>query len=291
MPDEVVVVVSQDPSYRLPEYVSPSQLGTFTKCPLQYWFSSVAGWREPPSLAMLIGTLVHDVLEKLLAMPADERTPDQAWDLLRSLGAKTVEDLPKYRISPDKAQDLKERSAESLKGYFALENPASVDVGQAGVERDIRTEISGVRFNGRIDRVSEGQVRRVTDYKTGKRPDATYLPDTLRQVMLYAAALASIDQPVDEVELLYLTSAERVRRPVYPAAIQRATEELVTNRAKMEESFASLSWLATPGGICRMCPFRNVCPTQHGETPLPGSAECGATLKNQGLSQRLRPAS
>ncbi len=291
MPDEVVVTVSQDPTYRLPEYVSPSQLGTFTKCPLQYWFASVAGWREPPSLAMLIGTLVHDVLEKLLAMPANERTPDTAWELLRSLGAKTVDDLPKYGISPNQAHDLKERSADSLKGYFALENPADVEVSETGVERDIRAEISGVRFNGRIDRVSDGQVRRVTDYKTGKRPDAPYLPDTLRQVMLYAAALASIDQPVDEVELLYLTSAERVRRPVYPAAIERATEELVTNRAKMEEAFGTLSWLATPGGICRMCAFRNVCPTQHADTPLPGSAECNATLKNQGLSQRLRAAS
>jgi len=283
-----MVQVSADSTYRLPDYVSPSQLGTFTKCPLQYWFASVAGWREPPSLAMLIGTLVHDVLEKLLAMPADDRNLDTAWDLLRSLGAKTVEDLPKYGIAPDQAHALKERSAESLRGYFALENPATVEVSETGVERDIRTEISGVRFNGRIDRVSDGQVRRVTDYKTGKRPDAPYLPDTLRQVMLYAAALASIDQPVDEVELLYLTSAERVRRPVYPAAIERATQDLVTNRAKMEEAFASLSWLATPGGICRMCAFRNVCPTQHAETPAPGSAECNATLKGQGLSQRLR---
>lgn len=288
MNDEVAVEVSNDPTYRLPEYVSPSQLSTFTKCPLQYWFASVAGWREPPSLPMLIGTLVHDVLEKLMALPPEQRSTDTAWELLRKLGSKTIEELPKYGIPESSANELKEKSADSLKGYFALEDPAQVPVEHTGLERDIRTEIEGVRFNGRIDRVSEGAIRKVTDYKTGKRPDPAYLSDTLRQVMLYAAALASIDQAVEEVELLYLTSAERVSRPVYPAAIERAVADLVTNRAKMEESFSSLSWLATPGGICRMCAFRNVCPTQHSETPAPGSTECNLTLQRQGLSQRLR---
>jgi putative RecB family exonuclease len=285
------VQVREHPSYRLPEYVSPSQLSTFTKCPLQYWFASVAGWREPPSLAMVTGTLVHDVLEKLMALPAQERTPDTAWELLRTLGAKTVDDLPKYGLAPAQAQDLKEKSAESLKGYFEIEDPREVEIESGGVEQDIRTEISGVRFNGRIDRVTEGQVRRVTDYKTGKRPEASYLPDTLRQVMLYAAALTSINKPVDEVELLYLNNAERVRRPAYRAAIERATSDLVENRAKMESAFSSLSWLATPGGICRTCAFRNVCPTQHADTPVPGTDECNSTLQRQGLSQRLRQAS
>lgn len=291
MPDEVVVEVTEAPSYRLPEYVSPSQLSTFTKCPLQYWFASVAGWREPPSLAMITGTLVHDVLEKLMALPPEERNPDTAWELLRTLGAKTVADLPKYGIPESQAGDLKTKSAESLKGYFEIEDPATVRIDEGGVEQDIRTEISGVRFNGRIDRVSGGEVRRVTDYKTGKRPDAQYLPDTLRQVMLYAAALSSIDQPVDEVELLYLNNAERVRRPAYPAAIERAVGELVENRAKMVSAFGELAWLATPGGICRNCAFRSVCPTQHADTPQPGSLECNSTLQRQGLTQRLRQAS
>jgi putative RecB family exonuclease len=240
---------------------------------------------------MVTGTLVHDVLEKLMALPAQERTPDTAWELLRTLGAKTVDNLPKYGLAPAQAQDLKEKSAESLKGYFEIEDPREVEIESGGVEQDIRTEISGVRFNGRIDRLTEGQFRRVTDYKTGKRPEASYLPDTLRQVMLYAAALASINKPVDEVELLYLNNAERVRRPAYRAAIERATSDLVENRAKMESAFSSLSWPATPGGICRTCAFRNVCPTQHADTPVPGTDECNSTLQRQGLSQRLRQAS
>ena len=101
--------VLEHPSYRLPEYVSPSQLSTFTKCPLQYWFASVAGWREPPSLAMVTCTLVHDVLEKLMALPAQERTPDTAWELLRTLGAKTVDNLPKYGLAQIGRASCRER--------------------------------------------------------------------------------------------------------------------------------------------------------------------------------------
>jgi len=54
---------------------------------------------------MITGTLVHDVLEKLMALPPQERTPDTAWELLRTLGAKTVDDLPKYGLAPAQAKE------------------------------------------------------------------------------------------------------------------------------------------------------------------------------------------
>ena len=108
--DKLVAVKVTDIGNQLPNHVSPSQLSSFDRCSLAYWFSSVAGWREPAGLPQIIGTLVHDVLENFLKIKAENRTKELAWNLLRDTG-ETVINNNKSWLKEEDVVTLKDKSA------------------------------------------------------------------------------------------------------------------------------------------------------------------------------------
>lgn len=282
-----IQVAVEDVDSHLPAHLSPSQLGTFEKCELSYWFSSVAGWREPPQLPQVIGSLVHDVLENLLKLPAKERTKDSTWDLLREVGQNTIS-VNQSWLTPGTTGVLKQRSADSLSNYFKLEDPSQIEIDPEDLERPVSALIKDVKLYGRLDRITRKPLTRITDYKTAKKPDAKYLPETLRQVMLYAAGLTVLGDEVHEVELIYLGSADKVVRPAYPEAIQRAMFELVNARASMQNRLENNVWTAKTGPLCRYCAFESVCPARNSTAPVPGSESSEDTLRALGLEKRER---
>ena len=62
--------------------LSPSRAGDFLTCPLLYRFRTIDRLPEPSSPDAVRGTVVHKVLEDLFDLPAEQRTPDQARDML-----------------------------------------------------------------------------------------------------------------------------------------------------------------------------------------------------------------
>ena len=171
MSDENKVAVQVlDIGKSLPNHVSPSQLSSFDRCSLAYWFSSVAGWREPSGLPQIIGTLVHNVLENLLKIKQENRTKDAAWNLLRTNGEDIINQNSNWLTEID-IENLKEKSAESLKGYFELENPADLVISLDDLERPVTAIFDSVKLYGRLDRMTRNGVIRITDYKTSKKPN------------------------------------------------------------------------------------------------------------------------
>src|SRR5687768_7252706 len=62
--------------------LSPSRAGDFMTCPLMYRYRTIDRLPEAPSPDAARGTLVHKVLEDLFDLPAPERTPERAADML-----------------------------------------------------------------------------------------------------------------------------------------------------------------------------------------------------------------
>src|SRR5690349_1179012 len=62
--------------------LSPSRAADFMTCPLLYRFRVIDRLPEPPTTATARGTLVHAVLERLFDLPAADRTPQAAQELL-----------------------------------------------------------------------------------------------------------------------------------------------------------------------------------------------------------------
>ena len=57
------------PAYTVPMSLSPSRVGSFTSCPMQFRFSSIQKLPEPPGIATTKGTIVHRALELLFDRP------------------------------------------------------------------------------------------------------------------------------------------------------------------------------------------------------------------------------
>src|SRR6266540_3743144 len=76
--------VTADPTAEAPPLpsLSPSRAADFKTCPLLYRFRSIDRLPERPSPDQARGTLVHAVLEALFDLPAAERTPEAAADLV-----------------------------------------------------------------------------------------------------------------------------------------------------------------------------------------------------------------
>ncbi len=74
--------------------LSPSRAGDFMTCPLLYRYRTIDKFPEEPSADAIRGTLVHKVLEDLYDLPALERTPPRAQEMLTPAWSDLVEAEP-----------------------------------------------------------------------------------------------------------------------------------------------------------------------------------------------------
>src|SRR5579863_10287338 len=115
---------------KLPAALSPSRAGDFQQCPLLFRLRVVDKIPEPPNAAATKGTLVHAVLERLFDLPAAQRTPGEAVELLRPQWERLLAEKPElgglFATEEARADWLEE--AEKLLGtYFTLEDPTRLE--------------------------------------------------------------------------------------------------------------------------------------------------------------------
>src|SRR3982751_4649038 len=74
--------------------LSPSRAADFKTCPLLFRFRTIDRLPEQPSPDQARGTLVHAVLERLFDLPAEERTPPRAAELVGPQWRQLLETQP-----------------------------------------------------------------------------------------------------------------------------------------------------------------------------------------------------
>jgi RecB family exonuclease len=288
MGDEPIdVIVDDSRSSGLPPVWSPSSVNDFIKCPLAYWWKYAQGWRTAPNAVLSAGTLVHAVLEELIALDAGERTVDRARQIYTGKWAELEPQLGE-RVN---RIELRERSGTALRSYFELEDPAAVEVIPDGLERKVSATIAGVDIAGTVDRVqfSDAGVR-VLDYKTGAAKPQ-YAAAYWRQLLLYAQMLTDEGTDVADIALMYLGAPARVLvRPVPPAARVRTATDLAAAQAERTGFDETSRWQARPSALCGHCPFKVACPSfSDRAVPVPGTEASHRTLENV-RDLVLRPA-
>ena len=129
-------------------------------CPLMFRFRTVDRLPEAFSVDAVRGTLVHKVLEDLFSLPAADRTPEAAREMLVPTWERFVEDDPTLGAMFDDAEAAHEpgflewlRSAgEVLDRYFTLEDPRRLEP----AERELYVETlldSKLLLRGFVDRL------------------------------------------------------------------------------------------------------------------------------------------
>jgi putative RecB family exonuclease len=263
--------------------LSPSRAGDFKQCPLLYRFRAVDRIPETPSKAQVRGTVVHSVLEKLFALPAAERVPERAVELVGPAWSDLVEQRPELAEmfdGPDDPvlADWLASSRDLLAGYFELEDPRRLR--PEACELRVETELpSGVLLRGFIDRLDvapTGEIR-IVDYKTGMAPREASEAKALFQMKFYALVLYRLRGVVPrQLRLMYLADRQSL-------AYSPDEDELIRFERTLDAVWQAIlragktgNFPPSPSRLCDWCDHKVRCPSFGGTPPpYPGWPEPG----------------
>ncbi len=258
--------------------LSPSRAGDFRTCPLRYRLRTVDRLPEEPSPGAVRGTVVHKVLEDLFDLPALERTPGRAEEMIQPAWELVLEAEPELASMFAGAGDSEGPAIatwvascrESLRSYFDLEDPRRLEP----TERELYVETlldSRLLLRGFVDRIDvapDGAVR-VVDYKTGRSPGVGFESRALFQMRFYALVIWRSRGVVPTLlRLIYLGDGQVLDyRP--DEEDLRATERLVEAVwGAIELARRTGDWQPSPGPACTWCSYQAHCP-EFGNAPPP----------------------
>lgn len=253
--------------------LSPSRAADFKQCPLLYRFRTVDRLAESPSPAAARGTLVHAVLEELFELPAHERTPERAVQLVAPCWRALVElepalaELPATEAGDDRR--WLEQAGALVRRWFELEDPSRLEPAER--ELYIEVDVDGLVLRGYIDRLDvapTGEVR-IVDYKTGRCPDERFEGRALFQLRFYALVLWRLRGAVpDLLQLVYLGDGRVLRYSPDEADLLAVERNLKAVWAAIERAARTGDWRPRTSTLCRWCDFQHLCP-EFGGTPPP----------------------
>ncbi len=153
-----------------------SKLNSYARCPRQFFYRQVLKIKEPDSIYLQVGNLVHDALKEIIALGA---TRDEIRAALQHAGTREIAE----RLVSEKFQDagawMRELSVkyldDMLRAVAALEAEREGNYTVRMLEEAVEGEIEGMPFSGRFDRVDdvEGLGAVVIDYKVSGNVDKT----------------------------------------------------------------------------------------------------------------------
>lgn len=253
--------------------LSVSRINDFKQCPLKFRYRVIDRIPEPPSSAATKGNLVHSVLEHLYDLPAAQRTPHIAANLLEPRWAAMVERDPAVQdlFVDESFEDWLESARKLVHTYFRRENPAMLNPTRANRERMITVELdSGLRFRGVIDRIDiapSGDIR-VVDYKTGKMSNPNYQSDALFQVRAYGLLLSHADGKAPlQSQIIYLGSDSTLTYWSDAGDNSLVEEALTSVWSQILERLDSGVFEPRTSRLCDWCSFKSICPAFGGEEP------------------------
>src|SRR3954463_15427746 len=235
--------------------LSPSGVADFRPCPLLYRFRTIDRLPERRSLAAVRGTLVHSVLERLYDLPAAQRTPAAARDLVAPAWAELREDpgvAELFATAQDDGAESDENAPESVEAwlasagrlvesYFALEDPTRIQ--PQGREELVEVTLpDGLLLRGYVDRldVAPNGALRVVDYKTGSMPREAFEAKALFQMKFYALVLWRTRGVVAaQLKLIYLGDGDTLTYAPDEAELLRFERTLRAIWAAIERAVAT----------------------------------------------------
>ncbi len=166
--------------------VSQTDLATHSVCPARWFLRKILGIEPPTPDAELmddrrLGIVYHEVFKRVYERIRDEdgafrsaRLGDyEAWAAEYAAGAAANSDEFKGPLAAPVLATLTDRIAKGVSAMLA-EDAAHLDgFIPEFLEEDISFTVDGIRYNGKIDRISrrpaDGKLV-IVDYKTGKTP-------------------------------------------------------------------------------------------------------------------------
>lgn len=256
-----------------PPALSASRAKEYQQCPLKFRYSVVDGLRQPPTEATVKGTVVHKVLEDLFTLPAAERTPAAAQDMLPKAWEYVLERDEAAQIlfeNPGAATKGRHDTATLLGNYFRMERPTNLN--PRGREQFVDARLSsGVLLRGIIDRIDEAPdgALRVIDYKTGRTPSPRFMEDALFQMRFYALLLRQAWRIPRRTQLLYLRGEDVLTLDPDPRSIDEFEGSVNALWDRIEGDAHREKFAPRTSKLCGWCAFQKDCPAFGGKISVP----------------------
>ncbi len=239
------------PSFRL----SPSQAQSYEDCPRRYVLERRLRLGDSTSPWAHFGELAHRVLEIVEAEVIGSgrrhgdlerviEVTDHVWDDDAAFGSPELDAAWKA-----KAIEMFTRLYERWPGRG---DPVAVEL-------EVETEIEGVRWIGRVDRLERGdEGLRVVDYKSGTSvPTQDQAAESL-QLGFYALAVARSQGEVVASEMWF--PRVKSKSVTTRSLAMHRVDELSGRLTEITNSIRSEDWEPRVGASCARCPFRRSCP-------------------------------
>jgi len=258
-------------------YMSVSSAKSLHRCPAQFAADRALARHFDLFGAAEIGNAAHTIMERLLQLPSQRRTEQNAAALLVELAreeppADGVDYAKHLGTDPVRYAQWIAAVQHAYTGLFKIEDPRDVDLVAAEFRLD-NVQLEGVPFFGFIDRVDRidyrgEKVLRVVDYKTGspklKKP-TRFDDDHGDQVQIYVEAFQTMTGERPKRGVLYYTQNGGGQRAV--AVARNVTSQTVTKIvvawAELQRCRTTNSYPARTSALCGWCPLVNVCPSAH----------------------------
>ena len=260
--------------------LSPSRAADFKQCPLLFRFRTIDKLDGPPSPAAARGTLVHEVLEPLIELPAAQRTPEAALALLEPRWRSLVEERPELAtmIEDDESLDVEgwfSAAGALVERWFTLEDPQRLEPAER--ELYVETEVDGLTLRGYVDRldIAPDGAMRVVDYKTGRSPREAFEGKALFQMKFYALVLWRQRGTIPkQLQLVYLGNGEIVRYEPDEHDLLGLERNVRAVWDAIVRASETGDWRPRVSRLCDWCDFKELCP-EWGGTPPPLPADAG----------------
>jgi putative RecB family exonuclease len=246
-----------------PPHLSASSIGTFNQCPLKFRYNKIDQIPDVSGEAAVMGNFVHDVLEELYKLPAEERTVDNARALAKNVWDEIwVERATSSVKTEEEVRLFRWRSWFCIENLWSLEDPQELE--PDGLEFEVVGNIEGVVIKGFIDRystLSDGESLIVSDYKTGKTPRPQYQADKFFQLYIYAYMLEKMGVgTAKELELLYLKDGVRLKKHVTAREARNMVAHVIETKKQVDECCKTGEFEARKSILCNWCSYQEICP-------------------------------
>lgn len=242
--------------------LSPSRISEYQQCPQLYNYRNIQKLPEPISLDAARGTLVHAILEELLALPVDERTLEQAKLRAPEHWQNQKNSNQELALAVVNDQEWLDRVNSLLSNYFTLENPQSFNPThmEAHLELDIDSNLKLHGYVDRIDVAPTGEVR-IVDYKTGKSPKIGYEDKALFQLRFYGLLWFKLHGQIPKVlQLLYLGDSQSLKSTPTEKDLILAEKKALQVSEEIQISYQKEYWPTQKSRLCDWCSFQKICP-------------------------------
>lgn len=249
-----------------PSYISPSAVKSYLSCPLRFYFERVVQIRNPTSVALHVGKVIHATLQSFnLARWRDEDSSRKAMKTAfdKYFSELNQEDFPKDYSDQAFQQKTKDCAWNTVDAYFSSPE-ADTNEKPLGVELTLEMDIPGlpIPVRGAIDLIKNDLTP--VDYKSSAAK-----PNREQAVFDHELQLVTYQMMVEQatgklppaLELIYLvkTKTPAIEKIELPPANKTRKQRVSALYRIAYTGITDEKFYPCPGMHCSWCSFKGEC--------------------------------